>query len=190
MCGTANGRTRHVRVDLSSQSEYTNALNGGVMAMVGQLIEVVEFLAPPRVLICSRCNTPVHVKRDYKLEHDRCRRCGDNRSHGEHNECDIICHHCKGDHGSTSYKCPIVAEFRKELMTRIQSRPSMLPHNVQLFIPSEYRAQGERGRRTLFNSEHLRSKQQQRNHLQTAPFNQRDGWPSLPNSGHVQTTSA
>jgi hypothetical protein len=191
MRGTANGRTRHVRIELSSQNEYTSVLNGGVMAMGGQLIEVAEFLAPPLVLICSRCNTPGHMKRECKAEHDRCRRYGENRSRGEYKECIIICHHCKGEHESTSYQCPIVDEFRKELIARIQNRPNLLPHNVQLFIPSEYRAEGEREKRTLFNNNGgVQSTQQQHNQLQVAPANQKDGWPCLSNNNHTRPTNA
>ncbi len=106
MRGTIGAKSRHIRIDLSIHDEYTRMLHGGVIAIAGQLIEVSEFLAPPRLLICSKCNSPGHIKKECKNDVDLCRRCGQNRYQGDHKECTIKCHHCEGNHEATSYQCP------------------------------------------------------------------------------------
>jgi hypothetical protein len=78
MRGTIGGKSRHVHIDLTAHYEYMRMLNGGDLAIGGQLIEVSEFLSPLRILICSRCNKPGHIKQECKGEYDICRRCGGN----------------------------------------------------------------------------------------------------------------
>jgi len=46
MRGTRSGKSRHIRIDVSTHDEYMGILNGGVLAIGGQLIEVFQFLAP------------------------------------------------------------------------------------------------------------------------------------------------
>ncbi|CAF3690984.1 unnamed protein product [Rotaria socialis] len=111
MRGTIGARNRHIRIELSEQNEYMDILNTGTIAFEGQLIEVSEFLAPPRLLICSRCNTPGHLKKECKNDIDLCRRCGSNRTEGEHKECIIKCHHCNGNPEATSFQCSIINDF-------------------------------------------------------------------------------
>ncbi|CAF4811670.1 unnamed protein product [Rotaria socialis] len=86
MRGTIVAKNRHIRIELSEHNEYINILNTGTIAFEGQLIEVSAFLAPPRLLICSRYNTPGHLKKECKNDVDLCRRCGSNRNEGEHRE--------------------------------------------------------------------------------------------------------
>jgi hypothetical protein len=80
-----------------------------------------------------------------------CRRCGNDRNNNDnHKECKINCHHCKGDHVSTDYKCPFIQEYRRRLIIELRKHPDLLPPDIQLFIPSQYREQGERTK-TIFN---------------------------------------
>jgi hypothetical protein len=186
MRGTIGGKSRHIRIDLSAHDEYMRILNGGVLAIGGQLIEVSEFLAPPRLLICSRYNTPGHIKKECKNEFDLCRRCGDNRSQGDHKECIIKCHHCNGDHESTSFKYPLIADFRKELIIKLKSKPNLLPHNVQLFIPTEYRSHGKKNRILTNNTNdaHLQRQQQQQ------PFSYLPNeWPYMLNNANTTSST-
>jgi hypothetical protein len=112
-------------------------LNGGVLAIGRQLIGVFEFLEPPRLLICSKCNTPEHLKKECNNEYKLCRRYGEIRNQGDHKECVVKCHHCNREHESTSYQCPLINDFRKELIIKLKSKPNLLPRNVQLFIPTQ-----------------------------------------------------
>ncbi len=61
--------------------------------------EVEEYLPPPKILICSKCNTSGHAKKACQSSVEICRRCGENRSNGnKHIECSLIDHYCGGNH--------------------------------------------------------------------------------------------
>ena len=60
----------------------------------GYLTEVVEFLVPPQIVICSRCNSPGHTKRECGETIDKCRWRGANKLQGDHWQCAVKCHHC------------------------------------------------------------------------------------------------
>jgi hypothetical protein len=186
MRGTISGKSRHIRIDLSAHDEYMRILNGGVLAIGGQLIEVFEFLAPPRLLICTKCNTPGHIKKECKNEYDICRRCGENRSQGDHKECIIKCHHCNGEHESTSFQCPLINDFRKELIIKLKSKPNLLPQNVQLFIPTQYRLHGERNIRILTNNtiDTCSGRQKQQKYI---PYDSNE-WPYLSNNANAPSS--
>ena len=143
MKGSMTNKSRHIRLDIASKEEMRKILNSGVVPLNGHLIEVTEFLAPPQILICSRCNQPGHVKKECKGPFDRCRRCGLNKAQGEHQQCPIKCHHCEGDHLAVDYRCPVIVKFRSDLIKELRRRPELLPQNVQLFIPVEFREGGK-----------------------------------------------
>ncbi|CAF4085500.1 unnamed protein product, partial [Rotaria sordida] len=128
------------------KKEYNAMMNSGKISIFGQLYDIDEFLPPPKLLICSKCNQPGHVKNNFKSSSfDICRGCCDDRSNNDnHKECKINCHHCKGDHVSTDYKCPFIQEYRRRLIIKLRKHPDLLPPDIQLFIPSEYREQAER----------------------------------------------
>ncbi|CAF1680789.1 unnamed protein product [Rotaria magnacalcarata] len=182
MRGTIGAKNRHIRIELSEHNEYINILNTGIIAFEGQLIEVSEFLAPPRLLICSRCNTPGHLKKECKNNVDLCRRCGLNRNEGEHKECIIKCHHCNGNHEATSYQCPLINDFRKELILKLKSRPDLLPQNVQLFIPTQYRSHGEKENRILFNNNKIEGNVRMTQQQQYTYHQHTNEWPLLSNN--------
>ncbi|CAF4720966.1 unnamed protein product, partial [Rotaria sp. Silwood2] len=70
--------------------------------------------------------------------------CGGDRNVGQHNECEIRCHNCKEEHLSTDYKCVAVQCYRRDLIQHIQEHPESLPNDIQLFIPFQYRRQGDK----------------------------------------------
>lgn len=189
MRGSVGRTSRHVRIEMISHDEYTKLLNSGVLAIGGQLIEAAEFLAPPRILICSRCNTPGHTKKDCKMEIDICRRCGGNKKQGEHKECIIKCHHCNGNHESTSFECPLIADFRKELILKLKNKPNLLPHNVQLFIPTEFRSRGEKNNRILINNTKNACLQRQQQNIPLHEISNLNEWPYLPKNVDSQIHS-
>ncbi|CAF4819036.1 unnamed protein product, partial [Rotaria sp. Silwood2] len=142
--GTNNGKSRYVRMDLLSEIECQQILNSGIICMEGQYLHVVEYLAAPRVLFCSKCNEPGHSKKNCSFDFERCRICGGDRNVGQHNECEIRCHNCKEEHLSTDYKCVAVQCYRRDLIQHIQEHPESLPNDIQLFIPFQYRRQGDK----------------------------------------------
>ncbi|CAF4737597.1 unnamed protein product [Rotaria magnacalcarata] len=98
---------------------------------IRQEVKVSEFLEAPKLLICSKCNSPGHMKKQCQSKYDRCRRCGGDRIIGDHVECSIKCHHCSGEHLSTDYKGPILADYRFEPVTELKRHPERLPEHVQ-----------------------------------------------------------
>jgi hypothetical protein len=177
--GTNNGKTRYIRIDILNSSEHNQLLNSGIICIEGQCLHVIEYLAAPRVLICSMCNLPGHNKKQCRFTFERCKRCGENRENGDHIECAIMCHNCKGEHVSTDFRCPAIQDYRRELIQHLQQHPDSLPDDVQLFIPSKYRQLGAKmlGNRRCFTQQgHYPAKQNNDNTY--------DEWPSLPPSSH------
>jgi hypothetical protein len=141
--GSMTNRSRRIQLDLTSKEEVRRLLNSGVFPLNDHLLEVAEFLTIPQFLICSRYNCPGHIKKECKGPFDRCRRCDLNKAQGDHKQCIIKCHHCDGDHLSTEYRCPVIAKYRGDLIEELRRRPEILPHDVQLFIPFEFRNGGK-----------------------------------------------
>ena len=59
-------RSRNIRTDIISKTEANKILNNDVFPLGGYLREVAEFLTSPQILICCRCNSPGHIKRECK----------------------------------------------------------------------------------------------------------------------------
>ncbi|CAF0804004.1 unnamed protein product [Didymodactylos carnosus] len=135
-------------------------------------------IIPPKLLICSRCNHPGHTKKSCQnSNYDICRRCGaDRNDQHNHQECEIKCHHCNGSHVSTEYKCPVINQYRGELIYELRKRSDKLPVDVQLFIPSEYRNSDERNK-VIYNKK--AQQQKQRQDEQRYNRNDYNAWPSV-----------
>ncbi|CAF5174035.1 unnamed protein product, partial [Rotaria magnacalcarata] len=141
----------------------------------GHIIELNESLAPPRLLFCSKRNDPEHVRKHCNLKYEAYRSCGEDKSTGNHNGCNICCHRCKTNHLATDYKCQFLMDYRRALLQRLKQKSYLLPPNVKLFIPTECRDDGEKnnkivssrnsmGNNTVFNG----TSNDQAQHL---PFN-------------------
>ncbi|CAF3620084.1 unnamed protein product [Rotaria socialis] len=142
MLGTITYRSHHIRIDLLSKEEYINILNSGKFVIGGHLYEVDEYLPSPKILICNKCNTPGHVKKNCKSTIEVCRRCGNNRKNkDDHKVCCIICHHCGGDHEATNFKCILIFKFRQQLLQQLKNNTHLLPPHVQFYIPQQFRDQ-------------------------------------------------
>ncbi|CAM4833802.1 unnamed protein product [Rotaria magnacalcarata] len=185
MNGTLNERTRHVKIELLEKKDYETILNNKKINLTGQLYEVDEFLPAPRILICGKCNKPGHTKKACQSSlFDICRRCGGDRSKiEEHKQCHIKCHHCGAAHMSTDYKCPILDDYRRQLISELKKHPEKLPQHIQLFIPSEYRNQNDKTKLIQSKRVHLHSQQKSYNN------NDHIQWPSLNQYPATKTTS-
>ncbi|CAF4356351.1 unnamed protein product, partial [Rotaria magnacalcarata] len=116
------------------------------------------------------------------------RRCGGDRIIGDHVECSIKCHHCSGEHLSTDYKCPILADYRFELVKELKRHPERLPEHVQLFIPAQCRDRNDRS--------HVITNYQKNEQKSRATYNSTfnmntHAWPQLNSNSHtVKGTNA
>ncbi|CAF1359016.1 unnamed protein product [Rotaria sordida] len=113
MNGSRTDKYRHIRLEIKTTNEYNSLLKKGGITIDGSLIEIKEFLSPPRILICTKCNDPGHVRKNCKLEYEACRRCGEDRSVGNHKECKLCCHRCKQEHMATDYQCHYIIDYRR-----------------------------------------------------------------------------
>lgn len=156
------------------------------MTIDGNLIEANEFLAPPRLLMCIKCNEPGHIKKNCSLQYDACKRCGQDRSIGDHKECLISCHRCHQDHMSTDYKCQYLADYRRSLLNKLKEKSNLLPPNIKLFIPSKCRDRGTTNNKILTNTKPntctLENTYSSQNKFDLNTYN----WPSLPNKINVR----
>ena len=182
MRGSKTEKSRHMRIELTSSTEYEKLLTRGELAIDGQLIEVAEFLAPPRLLICSKCNDPGHMRKNCGFEYEACRRCGEDRTKGDHKECTIKCHRCQQSHLSTDYRCQYIIDFRRALLQRLKESPNLLPPNIRIFIPTDCRDRGTRRTKVLTNPTTADIDEQTRKNETNPQFqNQAHEWPYLPN---------
>ncbi|CAF1465403.1 unnamed protein product [Didymodactylos carnosus] len=169
MLGTDTGKARHIKIEILNGGEYEALLNSGRLSLLGASYNVDEFLAAPKILLCGRCNQGGHIKKFcQQSKFDICRRCGGVRTHlQDHRDCQIKCHHCGGDHESTSYKCQYISDFRYQLIQKLREHPEKLPPQVQLFIPTEFREKNDRQKtivnKNARNERPLRQQQQQFN---------------------------
>ncbi|CAF1365526.1 unnamed protein product [Didymodactylos carnosus] len=191
--GTKNNRNRHIRIDFSDEREYIDVLNSGKISLFGQLYDIDEYLPAPKLLFCSKCNKPGHIKKVcVNSPFEICRRCGGDRNdEKDHKTCDVKCHHCDGNHTSTDYSCPIIQEYRRQLVFELRKRPDLLPPEAQLFIPSECRENGENTK--VLENKSAKFQQQlkkQRQHLQrNFNYNDLNAWPSISPSLTNTTTT-
>jgi hypothetical protein len=150
MLGTKSYRSRQIRVDLLSKDEYIGILNSGKFVIGGHLYEVDEYLPSLKILICSKRNTPGHVKKHCNSTFEICKRCGKDKNDGaDHNSCCIKCHHCGGEHEATNYQCTLISKFRQELLCKLKNNTHLLPPHIQFYIPEQFRDQ--RGTKMLMN---------------------------------------
>jgi hypothetical protein len=63
MMGTMRSSSRHIRGEFYRTEDYNKIINDGKIGLQGQIFEVEEYSPPPKILICSKCNTPGHMKR-------------------------------------------------------------------------------------------------------------------------------
>ncbi|CAF3209332.1 unnamed protein product [Rotaria socialis] len=181
MKGSRTEKSRHVRLEITSIDDYNLIINNGGITINGHLIEAHEFLSPPRLLICSKCNEPGHIRRNCHFQYDACRRCGKDRSIGEHKECNVCCHRCNQNHLSTDYKCPFLVDYRRSLIFKLKDQPNLLPPNVNIFIPTECRERGVKNNQILSNPS-FKLNNNSTNLKNTSKFNiSSHAWPTLSN---------
>jgi hypothetical protein len=64
---TINDRNRHTRIELLDKKEYMSMLNSGQISIFGHLYDIDELLSSSKLLICSKCNQPGHVRKNCKI---------------------------------------------------------------------------------------------------------------------------
>ena len=161
MLGTIMYRSRHIRIDLLSNEECTSVLNSGKFVIDGHLYEVDEYLPSPRLLICNKCNTAGHIKKNGRSTIEVCKRCGNARNDGSnHKICTIKFHHCGDEHEAASFSCTTITKFRQELLNQLKNNTHLLSPHVQFYIPQQFR--DRRGKKVLTSNNNINRWQPQR----------------------------
>ncbi|CAF4021462.1 unnamed protein product [Rotaria magnacalcarata] len=101
-----------VKLELSSTSTRQDLLNAKKLIVNYISYDVIEFLSPATVLICSKCSGIGHFRKQCTEQHETCKTCAQAFA-------DPVCKHCSGNHLSNSAKCPVIKSFRAELTRMI-----------------------------------------------------------------------
>jgi len=94
MNATGSVDSRHIRMDIYDKNKYNEILNSGTITIGGLLYDDDKYLRARKILICTKFNAVEHSRKVCRFNYERCRRCVDDRSNGDHKQCIIMCHHC------------------------------------------------------------------------------------------------
>ena len=130
--------------------------------------------------MCAKCCDPGHIRKHCKLNYDSCRRCGSDRSNGEHSECIAKCHRYQQNHFSTDYRCQFLIDYRRALLNELEEKPNLFPPNVRIFIPFDCRDRGGQENKILSNPTRTNCNPHPKNgrHIPTFEL-QSHTWPDL-----------
>jgi hypothetical protein len=112
-----------VKLELTSSTVRDQLLRENRILINYISYDIVEYLAPANVLICSKCMGLGHFKKQCTQINDTCRTCGEQVVDLKNHNCSQVekCIHCEQNHKSSSLKCPVVKSFRAELTRKILS---------------------------------------------------------------------
>ena len=91
--------------------------------------DIVEYLSPTNVLICSKCMALGHFKKQCTQTKETCRTCGELYGDIKEHKCSKIekCIHCNENHKSSSLKCSVVKNYRAELTRKLLQLNNPVP---------------------------------------------------------------
>ncbi|CAF4209837.1 unnamed protein product [Rotaria sordida] len=117
-------KTNHphmVKLELTSSFSRDELLNRKRIIVNYISYDIIEYLAPANVLICSKCMALGHFKKQCTQIKETCRTCGEQVDDMKNHICSKTekCIHCGQNHKSSSLKCPAVKSFRTELTRKI-----------------------------------------------------------------------
>ncbi|CAF3386449.1 unnamed protein product [Rotaria sp. Silwood2] len=119
--------TTLVRLDIKCINTINELLIKKYMYVNNVRLTVVEYLAPAKVLICTKCFKLGHFRRTCNNKLDTCRVCGSEVADiNQHKlECTTkrCCVRCSGDHESNDNRCPEVKSYRAILTKSLLTRP-------------------------------------------------------------------
>ncbi|CAF1226174.1 unnamed protein product [Rotaria sp. Silwood1] len=110
-----------VKIELTSSSTRDELLNKKRITVNYIIYDIIVYLAPANVLICSKCMALGHFKKQCSQIKETCRTCGEQVNDLKNHNCSKIekCIYCGQNHKSSSLKCPVVKSFRTELTRKI-----------------------------------------------------------------------
>ena len=120
-----------VKLELTSSTVRDQLLRENRILINYISYDIVEYLAPANVLICSKCMGLGHFKKQCTQINETCRTCGEQVVDLKNRSCSQVekCIHCQMNHKSSSLKCPVVKLFRAELTRKILSTNQPAPNS-------------------------------------------------------------
>ncbi|CAF4601945.1 unnamed protein product [Rotaria sp. Silwood2] len=124
--------TTLVRIDINNVKVIEELLGKKFISINNLRFGVMEYLAPAKVLICSKCYQIGHFRSTCKSTVDYCRTCAlssnDISKHKENCDKKQCCIRCKGPHDSNDVRCPDVKTYRAVLTKSLLASSSTTNH--------------------------------------------------------------
>jgi hypothetical protein len=127
-----NQLTTFVRVDINNVNVIDELLRKKFMFIDNMRLTVVEYLAPAKVLVCTKCYHIGHFRSTCKSTLEFCRTCGagvaDINQHKEICDKKQSCIRCKGPHEANDIRCPNIKSYRAILTKSLLSTAGAMNH--------------------------------------------------------------
>ena len=109
--------TKIVEVEFTSSKTRDEILSNGQMVINYVKHDVREYLPQATILICTKCLSLGHFRKQCKQTNDTCKVCSERYDDINKHNCSGIanCLHCGGDHRSNDMKCKVIKQYRAEL---------------------------------------------------------------------------
>ena len=131
-----------VRLDVQNISVIDKLLSKKFIYYEKLRIPITEYLAPAKVLVCTKCFEIGHFRSACKSDMDRCRKCGvgvpNIKLHRETCTDQLCCVRCRGAHEATDVRCPNIKTYRT-LLTKSLLSTAILPTDQQTIRPDYHR---------------------------------------------------
>ncbi len=128
----AQQQTSFVRLDINNIETIDNLLRKKYIYLNNMRFSISEYIAPAKVLVCTKCFQIGHFRSTCKSLKDRCRTCGeeveDTKSHKEVCDKQVCCIRCKGSHNANDIKCPEIMSYRAMLTKSLLSTTGGVNH--------------------------------------------------------------
>ncbi|CAF3544036.1 unnamed protein product [Rotaria sp. Silwood1] len=112
-----------VKLEFNSPGERENLLSDGKLRACSISFPMEAYLAQARVLICGKCCSIGHFRRQCRQNGETCRKCGqtvsDIKQHLSVCSKQLYCIHCKQNHANDDMKCSEVKKFTADLTCRL-----------------------------------------------------------------------
>ncbi|CAF4523514.1 unnamed protein product [Rotaria sp. Silwood2] len=127
--------TTFVRLDIKNVNVINELLNKKFLYVNNIRFAITEYLAPAKVLICSKCFQVGHFRSSCKNPLDFCKFCGvgvnDLIQHKLNCDKKLSCLRCKGEHDANDMRCPIIKDYRSALTKSILNTVGVNNHPQQ-----------------------------------------------------------
>ena len=134
-----------VRVDINNTDNIDYLLKRKFIYLNNARYSIMEYIAPAKVLVCSKCFQIGHFRRACPSTLEVCRVCGINvkdiKQHKDMCDKKQCCTRCKGPHDSNDNRCPLIKSYRSVLTKSLLSGTGSNTTNPK--PSSEYQFNGQ-----------------------------------------------